>query len=99
MTQKNGARWSAADAYLRPALRRGNLTVWTQVHVARLLTEEGRAAGVEFLFLGGESIRTEYSYKYTLDSLRDFAQAAGFKLERTWTDERRYFSVNLLVCS
>jgi choline dehydrogenase len=48
VTQKNGARWSAADAYLKPALRRGNLTVWTQVHVARLLIEEGRAAGVEF---------------------------------------------------
>ena len=48
VTQKNGARASAADAYLKPALRRGNLTVWTQVHVARLLIEEGRATGVEF---------------------------------------------------
>jgi choline dehydrogenase len=48
VTQKHGARVSAADAYLKPALRRGNLTVWTQVHVARLLIEEGRAAGVEF---------------------------------------------------
>ena len=49
VTQKNGARWSAADAYLKPALRRGNLTVWTQVQVTRLLIEEGRATGVEFL--------------------------------------------------
>lgn len=48
VTQKNGARQSAADAYLKPALRRGNLTVWTQVQVARLLIEEGRAVGVEF---------------------------------------------------
>lgn len=48
VTQKNGARASAADAYLKPALRRGNLTVWTQVQVARLLIEEGRAVGVEF---------------------------------------------------
>jgi choline dehydrogenase len=48
VTQKHGARMSAADAYLKPALRRGNLTVWTQVHVARLLIEEGRASGVEF---------------------------------------------------
>lgn len=48
VTQKNGSRASAADAYLKPALRRGNLTVWTQVHVARLLIEEGRASGVEF---------------------------------------------------
>jgi len=53
VTQKRGARVSAADAYLRPALRRGNLTVWTNVHAARLLIEEGRAAGVEFFLKGG----------------------------------------------
>jgi choline dehydrogenase len=48
VTQKRGSRVSAADAYLKPALRRGNLTVWTQVHATRLMIEEGRAAGVEF---------------------------------------------------
>lgn len=48
VTQKNGARASASDAYLRPALGRGNLTVWTQAHVTRLMIEEGRAVGVEF---------------------------------------------------
>ena len=48
VTQKNGARASAADAYLKPALRRGNLTVWTNVQVARILMEGGRASGVEF---------------------------------------------------
>jgi choline dehydrogenase len=48
VTQKNGARASAADAYLKPALRRGNLTVWTQVQAARVMIEDGRAVGVEF---------------------------------------------------
>lgn len=48
VTQKKGARASAADAYLKPALRRGNLTVWTNVTVARLIIDGGRAAGVEF---------------------------------------------------
>ncbi len=48
VTQKRGARASASDAYLKPALRRGNLTVWTQVQVARVTIEEGRAVGVEF---------------------------------------------------
>jgi choline dehydrogenase len=48
VTQKNGARASASDAYLKPALRRGNLTVWTNVQVARVLIEESRAVGVEF---------------------------------------------------
>jgi len=48
VTQKYGGRASAADAYLKPALRRGNLTVWTNAHVAKILIEGGRASGVEF---------------------------------------------------
>ena len=49
VTQSNGRRWSAADAYLKPALSRGNLTVWTGIHIARVLIENGRARGVEYL--------------------------------------------------
>ena len=52
VTQKQGARASAADAFLKPALRRGNLTVWTNVQVARLIMEDGRAAGVEVFVKG-----------------------------------------------
>jgi choline dehydrogenase len=48
LNTKNGKRWSAADAYLRPALQRGNLTVWTGVHVRRVLFEGNRANGVEY---------------------------------------------------
>jgi choline dehydrogenase len=46
-TTRNGRRRSAADAYLRPAQRRGNLTVWTGARVLRVLVEGGRAVGVE----------------------------------------------------
>ena len=49
VTQNNGRRWSAANTYLRPALRRGNLTVWPGIHTTRILTENGRAVGVEYL--------------------------------------------------
>jgi uncharacterized SAM-dependent methyltransferase len=44
-----------------------------------------------------QSIRTEYSYKYRRRDLRDFAEAAGFAVERFWTDEREYFSVHYLT--
>jgi len=53
MSQKRGRRWSAADAFLRPALNRPNLTVKTGVLVTRVRIEGGRAAGVEFR-AGGE---------------------------------------------
>jgi choline dehydrogenase len=49
VTQKKGARSSAAGAYLKPALRRGNLTVWTGIHTTRILIENGCAMGVEYL--------------------------------------------------
>jgi choline dehydrogenase-like flavoprotein len=46
VTQKNGRRWSAADAYLRPVLDRRNLEVRTGAHVARVELEGERAVGV-----------------------------------------------------
>jgi choline dehydrogenase len=49
VTQKNGQRHSAADAYLRPALARPNLTVASGAHATRVLIENGRASGVAFL--------------------------------------------------
>ncbi|WP_433557041.1 GMC family oxidoreductase [Pseudonocardia xinjiangensis] len=44
----DGARQSAADAYLRPALRRPNLDVVTDAPVHRVLVEGGRCTGVEY---------------------------------------------------
>ena len=48
VSQRKGRRWSTADGYLRPALRRPNLTVATQAHVTRVLVEDGRAVGVDY---------------------------------------------------
>ena len=52
MTQRGGRRWSAADAYLRPAMARPNLTVETGAHVTRLLLAGERATGVRYLHHG-----------------------------------------------
>jgi choline dehydrogenase len=49
VTQRNGRRWSAADAYLHPATRRPNLTVLTGAHARRVLFEGASAVGVEYL--------------------------------------------------
>ncbi|MGI8801353.1 MAG: GMC family oxidoreductase [Solirubrobacteraceae bacterium] len=46
VTQRNGRRWSAADAYLRPAMSRPNLTVLTGGLVLRVELEGARATGV-----------------------------------------------------
>ena len=47
VTQKGGRRCSAADAFLRPALGRPNLSVVTGALALRVLIDQGRAAGVE----------------------------------------------------
>jgi choline dehydrogenase len=46
VTQKSGARWSAADAWLHPARSRRNLTVRTNTQVLRVHIDDGRATGV-----------------------------------------------------
>lgn len=52
VTQHQGRRWSAADAYLRPALQRPNLTVETGAHTTRVLLSGTRATGVEYVRAG-----------------------------------------------
>ncbi len=48
MTTHAGRRWSAASAYLRPAMRRSNLTVRTRALSLRICFEGGRAIGVDY---------------------------------------------------
>ncbi len=51
-TTRNGRRWSAARAYLRPALHRPGLVSQTGALVHRILVEKGRAVGVEYSVRG-----------------------------------------------
>ena len=53
VTQKNGMRWSAAKAFLRPALQRPNLKVVTGALVKKLRLSGKQVTGVEF-FQGNE---------------------------------------------
>jgi 4-pyridoxate dehydrogenase len=48
-TIHRGRRCSAADAYLRPALRRGRIDIVTGAQASRILFEGRRAVGVEYL--------------------------------------------------
>ena len=48
VTQRRGARCSTADAYLKPAMSRKNLTVLTGATATRILIDGTRAVGVEF---------------------------------------------------
>ncbi len=55
-TIRNGRRCSTAVGYLHPAEKRPNLTVQTHALASRVLLEDGRAVGVEYLHKGKERV-------------------------------------------
>ncbi len=60
LTQRNGMRCSAADAFLHPVKERPNLEVRSGVFVERLVFEGDRAVGVELIRDGArETVRAE----------------------------------------
>jgi choline dehydrogenase-like flavoprotein len=48
VTQRRGARYSTADAYLKPAMGRKNLSVFTGATATRIVFDGTRAVGVEY---------------------------------------------------
>jgi choline dehydrogenase len=52
VNQRKGIRWSAAKGFLKPALKRPNLTLWTHAQVLRLIVEGARVVGAEIRYQG-----------------------------------------------
>jgi choline dehydrogenase len=59
-TQTFGRRHSAADAYLRPAMKRRNLIVRSRARVSKIVVEDGTATAVEY-FLPDGSRKTAFA--------------------------------------
>jgi choline dehydrogenase len=68
VTQRRGWRHSAADAYLRPARRRRNLTVLTGAHAQRVLLDGTRATGVEYRDAAGVTQQVTASHEVILSA-------------------------------
>jgi choline dehydrogenase-like flavoprotein len=67
--QRNGRRWSTADGYLRPAMKRPNLTVKPKAHVLGLVFDGERAVGVRW--------RDSRGGIHTSEAKRDVVLSAG----------------------
>lgn len=50
---------------------------------------------LEVKFQRGETIHTENSYKFTVQSIASIVERAGFEMTRCWTDEQQWFGVYL----
>lgn len=68
VTIKDGKRHSAATSYLDPVKSRNNLNIITHAHVCKIITKEGRAAGVTF---------TQKSTPQTVIANREIILSAG----------------------
>ena len=67
-----------------------------EMHLVSRVAQTVRVAGRAFPFAEGESIHTENSCKYTIESFRALAARAGWSALDAWTDPDGLFSVHAL---
>jgi len=68
-----------------------------EMHLVSRQDQTVHLADTTIQFATGETIWTESSYKYSLDGFEDMVAAAGWRVDRVWTDERKWFGVHYLV--
>ena len=64
-----------------------------EMHLASLKRQKVKVAGDTIDFRAGETIHTENSYKYSVESLGALARGVGWRPAGVWTDKRKYFSI------
>jgi dimethylhistidine N-methyltransferase len=69
-----------------------------EMHLASLKRQRLKVCGECIEFRAGETIHTENSYKYSVESFGALARGAGWTPAATWTDAEKYFSVHALTC-
>lgn len=84
-------RWAHYACY-QPLAQR------VEMHLVALDRQLVRMAGQCFEFAPGDSLHTENSHKYTLESLRALARQAGFGIGPVWLDGARGFALQWLPC-
>jgi len=68
-----------------------------EMHIVSLKEQIVHLDGLEILFHSGETLRTEYSYKYTIAEFQALAAQAGFQSKCVWTDAQQLYSVHYLT--
>ena len=64
-----------------------------EMHLASLKRQRVKVAGESFDFRAGETIHTENSYKYSVESLGALARGVGWLPVGAWTDPDKFFSI------
>ena len=64
-----------------------------EMHLVSIGDQIVHLGGETFRFRDGETIITEFSYKYTREGFVRLAESAGFRMSRVWTDPQEFFAV------
>ena len=70
-----------------------------EMHLVSKIDQMVHVAGTTIVLRKGESLHTENSYKYRIESLQWMARQAGFELEKSWVDDNGYFALVMLKAS
>lgn len=68
-----------------------------EMHLECLETHSLEVDGHTLRFVKGETIHTENSYKYSIETFAALAEDAGFLRQQTWIDDAGHFSFHCLV--
>jgi dimethylhistidine N-methyltransferase len=68
-----------------------------EMHLVSRVEQRLSIGGESIVLAEGESIRTEYSYKYSPAEVHDLAAAGGFVVRQAWFDDTAWFGVWELV--
>ncbi|MBC7940050.1 MAG: L-histidine N(alpha)-methyltransferase [Chitinophagaceae bacterium] len=80
----------AHGAFYNPPLSR------VEMHLMSLRSQTVTLCGERVDFAEGDSVHTESSYKYTVDSFQRLARTAGWTPHAVWVDDARWFSLHWL---
>jgi L-histidine Nalpha-methyltransferase len=68
-----------------------------EMHLVSRERQRVSVCGKKVEFAPGETIHTECSYKYTIETFGELVERAGWSRVESWTDERGWFSVHVLA--
>ena len=68
-----------------------------EMHLVSRQAQQVKCNGSTIELHEGETIHTENSYKYTLESFSQLASRAGLELQKSWLDDEALFSVHYLA--
>ncbi len=68
-----------------------------EMHLVSTQKQDVTIADQSFHFAKGESIHTENSHKYSAEQFTRLIDGTGWKEQKTWTDEKGFYAVTLLV--